>query len=179
MLIAPDAARTTADPAAIAAAILEQAEHAWNGADGAAFGALFADESDFVNIRGEHHRGDGALIGRGHQAIFDTIYAGSTVSYRLEVARRIAPGVIVAVAGATLDVPTGPLQGVNRARMTFVVADGTITAFHNTLVAARVIRAGGPGSAPGPAGAVTTARSRRAAGAPPRPRSRRRAAHPR
>jgi uncharacterized protein (TIGR02246 family) len=124
----------------IAASVLQQAEQAWNEADGAAFGALFADESDFVNIRGEHHRG-AAVIGRGHQAIFDTIYAGSTVRYRVEVARPLAPGHILAVAGATLEAPTGPMRGMNRSRLTAVLAlqddRWVITAFHNTLIAAR------------------------------------------
>ena len=125
------------DPATIAASLFQQAEDAWNAADGAAFGALFTEESDFVNIRGEHHRGSVA-IGRGHQAIFDTIYAGSRVRYEPELARTVAPGTIVALAAATLEVPAGPLQGVHNARMTVVITeqDGRplITAFHNTLV---------------------------------------------
>ena len=50
---------------ALAATFLEKLEQAWNAADGAAFGALFADESDFVNVRGERRRG--SAIGRGHQ----------------------------------------------------------------------------------------------------------------
>ena len=116
---------TSADPTTIATTILERAERAWNDADGAAFGALFADESDFVNVRGEHHRG-ADNIGHGHQAIFDTIYAGSNVRYRLAVARPVA-GVILAVANATLDVPTGPLQGIHNARMTMVIAERATT----------------------------------------------------
>jgi uncharacterized protein (TIGR02246 family) len=132
-------ARPTTDPADVAAPIVKQAEKAWNDADGAAFGALFADEMDFVNVRGEHHRGDGAYIGRAHQGIFDSIYAGSTVSFRLDIARVLAPGVVLAVASSTLDVPQGPLQGIHHARMTMVIAaqdgDWRITAFHNTLVA--------------------------------------------
>ena len=126
------------DPATIAASLFQQAEDAWNAADGAAFGALFTEESDFVNIRGEHHRGSVA-IARGHQGIFDTIYAGSRVRYEPELARTVAPGTIVALAAATLEVPAGPLQGVLNARMTVVLTeqDGRwlITAFHNTLVA--------------------------------------------
>ena len=126
------------DPATIAASLFQQAEDAWNAADGAAFGALFTEESDFVNIRGEHHRGSVA-IARGHQGIFDTIYKGSTVRYEPERARSVAPGTIVALAAATLEVPAGPLQGVLNARMTIVITeqDGRwlITAFHNTLVA--------------------------------------------
>ena len=130
---------TETDATRVATTTLEQLERAWNDADGAAFGAAFADETDFVNVRGEHHRGDGALIGRAHQGIFDSIYAGSTVRYQLDVARLLAPGCLVAVASATLDAPTGPLRGVNHARLTLVMTeqDGrwAITAFHNTLVA--------------------------------------------
>src|SRR5687767_12863515 len=137
-------AATTVDPATIAASIFQRAEQAWNDADGAAFGALFADESDFVNIRGEHHRGSIA-IGRGHQGIFDTIYAGSRVRYEPELARSVAPGIIVALAAATLEVPAGPFQGVHNARMTVVIAEDDdrwlITAFHNTILAGG---AGGP-----------------------------------
>jgi hypothetical protein len=48
--------------------------------------------------------------------------------------RSLSRGVVVAVATATLDAPSGPLRGVNRSRMTAVIADEGITAFHNTLV---------------------------------------------
>ena len=129
---------TQTDATIAAAMIFQQLEDAWNAADGAAFGAAFAEESDFVNIRGEHHRGPVA-IGRGHQGIFETIYKGSKVEYRPELARSIAPGVVVALAGATLEVPAGPLQGTLEARMTVVLVeqDGRwlVTSFHNTLVA--------------------------------------------
>ncbi len=97
---------------AVAATMVQQAEEAWNAGDGLAFGSLFADESDFVDIRGGHHRGDGAHIGRGHQALFDSIYAGSTVRIRLDVARPLESGCILAVATSTLDAPRGPLQGL-------------------------------------------------------------------
>jgi uncharacterized protein (TIGR02246 family) len=128
---------TTADPTTIATTILQQLERAWNDADGAAFGAPFAEESDFVDIRGGHHRGK-AEIAHGHQAIFDSIYAGSTVRLRLNVARPVAGG-ILAVATSTLDAPGGPLQGIHDARFTMVIAeqgdDWRVASFHNTLVA--------------------------------------------
>jgi uncharacterized protein (TIGR02246 family) len=125
-------------PTTIAAEKFEQLEQAWNRADGAAFGEAFASETDFVNIRGEHHRGDGALIGQAHQGIFDSIYAGSSVRLRVDIAREIGPGTILAVVSSTLDVPSGPMRGVNNARITAVITeqdDGwAIEAFHNTLV---------------------------------------------
>jgi uncharacterized protein (TIGR02246 family) len=128
---------TATSTEAIATTILEQLEQAWNAGDGAAFGAPFADESDFVNVRGEHHRG-ADNIAHGHQAIFDSIYAGSTVRFRLDIARPVA-GTILAVASSTLDAPSGPLKGIHNARFTMVIADQgddwRVTAFHNTLVA--------------------------------------------
>jgi uncharacterized protein (TIGR02246 family) len=128
---------TVTSTEAIATTILEQLEQAWNAGDGAAFGAPFADESDFVNVRGEHHRG-ADNIAHGHQAIFDSIYAGSTVRFRLDMARPVA-GTILAVATSTLDAPSGPLQGIHNARFTMVIAeqgdDWRVAAFHNTLVA--------------------------------------------
>ena len=127
------------DPKAIATAAFEHIEAAWNAADGAAAGEVFAEATEFVNIRGEHFRGDGVMIGKAHQVIFDTIYAGSTVHYEVDVAREITPGCIVAVVTSTLDAPSGPLQGVNQSRITavFTEQDGrwSILAFHNTLVA--------------------------------------------
>lgn len=129
---------TTTVPTTIATALLEQLEQAWNQGDGAAFGAAFADDADFVDIRGDHHRSRIA-IGHGHQAIFDSIYAGSTVRYELDGARQVGPGAIVAVASAMLDAPTGPLQGVHRSRLTLTITEHgggwAVAAFQNTLVA--------------------------------------------
>lgn len=126
-----------AEPQDIATDQLERLERAWNAADGAAYGARFAADADFVDIRGDHHTG-ATSIGRGHQAIFDTIYAGSTTRYELETARLVGPRSIVAVLTATLDAPSGPLRGVNRSRATAVLsADGgewRFASFHNTLL---------------------------------------------
>jgi len=129
----------TVDPTAVATACFEHMERAWNAADGAASGEVFAEATEFVNIRGEHFRGDGAMIGQAHQMIFDTIYVGSTMRYQVDVARVVAPGCIVAVVTSTLDAPSGPLQGVNQSRITAVMTEEggewSIVAFQNTLVA--------------------------------------------
>ncbi|MCU1359244.1 MAG: hypothetical protein JWN99_533 [Ilumatobacteraceae bacterium] len=125
------------DASTVAAMTLDHIERAWNQADGEAFGDVFTDDSDFVDIRGGHHSG-AAEVGLGHQALFDSVFAGSTIRYRLEMAREVAPGCVVMVACSTLDAPSGPFRGINRARMTAVLSDGgdrwSITAFHNTLV---------------------------------------------
>ena len=126
------------DPKQPAQMFFAEIEAAWNAADGERYGAQFADVTDFVNIRGEHHRGDGSYIGAAHQGIFDTIYRRSTVRYEVDEARVLAPGVVVAHATSTLDAPSGPLHGVHNSKMTVVLVEERgswkATAFHNTLV---------------------------------------------
>ena len=126
------------DPREPATRFFTEIEAAWNAADGVRYGAQFAEVTDFVNIRGEHHRGNGNDIGAAHQGIFDTIYRGSTVRYDVDEARLLAPGVVVANATSTLDAPSGPLQGTNNSKMTVVLVEEggswKATAFHNTLV---------------------------------------------
>ena len=118
--------------------IVGELEKAWNAADGAAFARPFADDADFVNIRGDHFR-TREVIAKGHQVIFDTMYKGSVVRYQATDVRAIAPGVLVAHAKATLTAPTGPLAGEHGSLSTLVLVqhdnDWRIAAFHNTLVA--------------------------------------------
>ncbi len=124
-------------PADIAGAVVEQLEEAWNAGDGAAFGAPFAPDADFVAIRGDLH--SGPAIAAGHQAIFDTIYRGSTARYSVLDARAIRRDVIVAHVKAELHAPTGPLAGDSTALGTMVLAENgdghRIVAYHTTLVA--------------------------------------------
>ena len=119
--------------------IVRQLEAAWNAMDGPAFAAPFAADADFVNIRGEHFRGQ-AAIAAGHAAIFKTIYAGSTNRYELETARLLRPEVALVHVHAVLDAPHGPLQGRHGARFSLVLTGAAgrweIAALHNTLEAA-------------------------------------------
>jgi uncharacterized protein (TIGR02246 family) len=131
---------THIDPKTTADTVVKRLEDAWNAADGAAFGAPFAPDADFVTIRGELH--SGPAIAAGHQQIFDTIYAGSTVRYAVLDARELDDGIILAHVRGNLSVPAGPLAGENEALASIVLvrADGghhQIAAFHNTLVASR------------------------------------------
>jgi uncharacterized protein (TIGR02246 family) len=124
----------------VAAEMIARLERAWNEADGRAFGEPFAPDADFVTIGGEHHHGREA-IAAGHQAIFDSIYEGSSVGYELTGARELSDGVILAHATAVLRAPSGPLAGEHSAvQSLFLVRGGDgweIAGFHNTLVAPR------------------------------------------
>ena len=117
--------------------LVAELEKAWNAADGARFARPFAEDADFVNIRGELLR-TREVIAKGHQTIFDTIYAGSVVRYQVAGVRTIAPAVLLGHVKATLKAPTGPLAGEHRSLFTLVlVRDHTmwnIAAFHNTLI---------------------------------------------
>ncbi|KPV52319.1 hypothetical protein SE17_16225 [Kouleothrix aurantiaca] len=120
----------------VAATLVQGLEDAWNAADGEQFGSAFADDAEFVTIRGELHRTRQA-IAAGHQQIFSTIYQGSTVHYEILDSREIAAGVIVAHIAGTLTAPAGPLAGTHHALATIVAVQSEenwrIAAFHNTL----------------------------------------------
>jgi uncharacterized protein (TIGR02246 family) len=120
--------------------IVHQLEAAWNAMDGSAFAAPFADDADFVTIRGEHFRGRPA-IAAGHAAIFRTIYAGSTNQLTIESARLLRSEVALVQVHSTLDAPQGPLAGRHEARFSLVLTKEPggwqIAALHNTLVAAQ------------------------------------------
>src|SRR5262249_42151746 len=117
--------------------LVGELEKAWNAADGAGFARAFADDADFVNIRGLHFR-TRENIAKGHQEIFDTIYKDSIVRFQVAAVRAIAPGVLVAHVRSKLKAPTGPLAGEHSSLFTLVLVqdqnDWRIAAFQNTLV---------------------------------------------
>jgi uncharacterized protein (TIGR02246 family) len=118
--------------------LVSKLETAWNAADGAGFAQPFAEDADFVNIRADHFH-TREVIAKGHQDIFDTIYKGSVVRYRLASVREISPKVLLAHVKATLKVPAGPLAGEIDALFSLVLVQNgnewRIAAFHNTPVA--------------------------------------------
>ena len=122
----------------VARGIAERLEASWNAGDGKGFASVFAPDADFVNVRGEIHRGRGS-IASGHEFIFSTIYQGSKVHYDVVAARLLADGVILAQSTALLQVPGGPLAGEHRAVQSLVLAqtgdDWEVASFHNTFIA--------------------------------------------
>jgi len=123
------------DDRAVVEALVGRLEAAWNAADAAAFAAEFTADADFVNVRGDYSSGRDAIV-HGHAAIWQSIYAGSTIRYSLSRLRPLAPGVLLAHLDAHLRVPAGPLAGEIRAipSLVLVSEDGAwrIAAFHNT-----------------------------------------------
>lgn len=122
-------------------AIVGQLEAAWNAASGEAFAVPFAEDADFVTIRGEHMRGR-TVIAAGHDAIFRTIYAGSRNQSTIKAARLLRPDVALVHVLSIMDAPGGPLQGRHAACFSLIVCHANsgweIAALHNTLQAAPV-----------------------------------------
>ena len=125
----------TVDATEIATRLANHLETAWNAADGESYGAVFTADASFVDIRGDHHRSRTA-IGKGHDAIFRSIYRGSKVRFEVTSAN-VLGGVIVAHAQVAMDAPAAPLPPNDGSTATFVAVDdgGTwrIAAYHNTL----------------------------------------------
>lgn len=122
----------------ILSAIAAELARAWNAGDGAAFGAPFAEDADFVTVRGEHFR-TRAVIARGHQAIFDSIYKGSSLQFQVAAVRALTPAVLVGHVRGTLQAPSGPMAGTQASLATLVLVERhgawEIAAFHNLAVA--------------------------------------------
>jgi uncharacterized protein (TIGR02246 family) len=117
--------------------IVEQLQTAWNNSDSVAFAAPFAEDADFVHILGGHFTGR-TSIERGHRAIFDTIYKGSTVKFEVEKTRFAGNDVAIVFIFSTLKTSASGLPPQMNARPTMVLQrqDGAwkIVTFQNTLV---------------------------------------------
>ena len=126
-------------------AIVRELEAAWNAMDPEAFSRPFAEDADFVNIVGEHHRGRPAIVA-GHRTIFRDFYADSTTELALMAVRPLRPDVALVHVHSKLDAPKGPLAGRNTAVFSMVLTkergSWEIVAFHNTRQMARGPRAG-------------------------------------
>ena len=128
--------QTTSDADSGLAKVVDQLEAAWNAGDGDAFGAPFAENADFVNIRGEYISGRRA-IAAGHAAIFASIYSGSTNRYTILSSRQLSSEIGLVHVRTELQVPHGPLAGKHSSLFSMVLrrtaGSWEIVAFHNTL----------------------------------------------
>ena len=122
--------------------MVEQLESAWNRSDSVAWAALFADDADFIHILGGHFTGQTA-IERGHRAIFDTIYKGSTNRFTVQKTRFVGSDVAIVFILAEMTVTTPNLPPLLHARPTLIVHrtghTWKIVAFQNTLITAEGI----------------------------------------
>lgn len=87
--------------AAAVQAVFDRLTDAWNRGDGAAYGALFTADADYIDVTGTHTRG-GAAIGRTHQFLFDGPLKGSRLGENGNIADAVqflAPDVALVIGG--------------------------------------------------------------------------------
>ena len=117
--------------------VVEGLEKAWNNADGEDFGAWFQDDAEFVNVYGMYAQGRDQ-IAEGHNMIFSTVYAGSTLRAIPINVRLLREDVALVHMRSRLSVPRGPMTGEHDALPSMVLARDSgawrIAAFHNTFV---------------------------------------------
>ena len=77
------------------AALVGEIEQAWNTHDMGRFAACFAEDADFVNVRGWWWRGR-VEIEQKHALFHQTIFSGSTMELELAAVRGVAADVVVA-----------------------------------------------------------------------------------
>lgn len=100
---AQDAVRGEAGDEAAIRSVIQQAAEAWENGDGAAYGALFAEDADYVTFGGMRLEGRGQ-IAAAHQQLFDGPLAGSRLQLQVESIRLLTPDVALAhVAGGILE----------------------------------------------------------------------------
>lgn len=128
--------QTMADALEEAERVAAALESAWNDADGAAWGAKFTVDADFIGFKGRRAT-TRAVIAEGHQGLFDAECADRTMRFEVVQARKIARDVILAHMLQHLSRGIGHEEDMESAIGTVLLvrAEGSyrIAAYHNTL----------------------------------------------
>ncbi|MFE4545921.1 SgcJ/EcaC family oxidoreductase [Streptomyces sp. NPDC056785] len=105
----------------------------WRLGDAEAFGAVFAEDVDFVTVRGEELRGRAAVVA-GHARLFAGPFKGTRLIPEIRMVRSVGAGLTL-VHAVTVIEPGGPATHAQA----LVADDGSgrrIVAFHNMTVTA-------------------------------------------
>ena len=150
---------TPAGDIAAIQAVFDRLTAAWNGGDGAAYGALFTPDADYIDVTGTRTQG-GDAIGRVHQFLFDGPFKGSRLGGTGNIAEAVqflAPDVALVIGGGASRLAgqaEAPIDRQSINTTVLVKRDGAwrIRAFQNNRVQAPPFGppAGGPGGAGGP-----------------------------
>lgn len=124
LLARPAAAAESLSGPEAARRIVAALESAWNRHDMQAYGALFHEDAEWVNVVGMYWRGKPQVM-RAHTVFHDTIFKDCQLEGRELTVREIAPDAAVAVWTHQQDAyrtPSGNLQDKTLNRMTLVVS---------------------------------------------------------
>lgn len=101
--------------------LIASLQEAWAVGNADAFAARFTDDGTFTNVLGMFFQGREAFRKR-HDAVFRTVFKGSTLKLRIAVLRFIRPDVAIADTDAELRNPAGLPDGLSAS------PDGTVHA---------------------------------------------------
>jgi uncharacterized protein (TIGR02246 family) len=89
---------TATDDLAAIRNVLAELAACWNRADAAAYGALFTDDADYIDVTGTRTQG-GAAIGQLHQFLWDRFLKGSILDASSDAdVQLITPDVAIVIA---------------------------------------------------------------------------------
>ena len=114
---------------------------AWGRGDGAAYGALFTGDAEYVAFDGSNRRG-AAAIATEHQQLFDTWLKGTRLVGQIDSLRFLGPDVaLVHASGGTIFSGQKDERGRRPSIQTLVAVRRShgwrFTAFHNTRIVRR------------------------------------------
>jgi len=104
--------------------IVASLEAAWNRHDMQAYGELFHEDAEWVNVVGMYWRGKPQVV-KAHTVFHETIFKDCRLEGRELTVREVAPDVVVAVWTHQQDAyrtPSGNLQDKTLNRLTLVVS---------------------------------------------------------
>ncbi|MBX5463602.1 MAG: SgcJ/EcaC family oxidoreductase [Steroidobacteraceae bacterium] len=124
--------------------LIASLQEAWAVGDADAFARRFTEDGTFTNVLGMFFQGRAAFRER-HDAVFRTVFKGSTLKLRIAVLRFIRPDVVIADTDAELRNPAALPEGLSAspdgtvyARLLMVLVkerdEWWISAYHNVPV---------------------------------------------
>jgi uncharacterized protein (TIGR02246 family) len=125
--------------------LIASLEDAWARGDASAFANRFANDGTFTNVLGMFFQGRDAFRER-HDAVFKTVFKGSTLALRIESLRFIRADVAIAdtdaelrgfttLTGGYVALPDGTVRGKLLMVLVREHGDWWISAYHNVAVA--------------------------------------------
>lgn len=107
----------------------------WAAGSGEKFAAVFASDTEFVNVRGEEQHGRDT-VAAGHQKLFETRYRDTTLTAEVHTVRFINEDAAVVHVKSTVRSADGNATGTHaQAVVERRAGEWLITAFHNMIPA--------------------------------------------
>jgi uncharacterized protein (TIGR02246 family) len=115
-------------------ALWQRMAEGWADADGDRFASVFADDVEFVNVRGEEQHGR-ATVAANHGALFKTRYRDTKLTAEVHTIRFIGDDAAVVHVASTVHSGENGTDTHAQAVVERRAGEWLITAFHNMIPA--------------------------------------------